>query len=110
MSEHGGSNQGAPRGNSRDDITLASAAGVGNGTAYVWGGGRGCFSVHADTWGGGSAKLQRQLRTGEWIDVGTDTTLTADGHGGFELPRCPIRVVIATATGVSAWAEGTQVS
>jgi hypothetical protein len=30
-----------------------------------------------------------------WIDVGTDTTLTAQGGAGFVLAPCPIRAAVS---------------
>lgn len=105
MSDHSA----APLGKSRDFLQLASNAGAGNGTPKVWGGGRGVFSATA-TWGGGSVKLQYMLPDGTWADVGAHTTLMANGGGGFELPRCEIRAVVATATAAYAWVQGTGVS
>ncbi len=68
---------------------------------FAWGGGSGSFIVEA-TWGGGTVKLQMKGLNGTAIDVGTDTTLTANGGGNFELPPCELRVNIATATAVHA--------
>ena len=41
-----------------------------------------------------------------WIDVGTDTTLTAEGIANFELGPCDIRANLSSvggSTSVSAW-------
>jgi hypothetical protein len=84
-----------------DLLNNASATG----TAMEWPGGRGVFAAEA-TFGGGSVKLQWQLPNGTWADVGTDTSLTANGAGGFELPNCIIRAAVATATAVYATAVG----
>ncbi|HVY97884.1 MAG TPA: hypothetical protein VHA35_00180 [Dongiaceae bacterium] len=80
------------------------------GGAYVWNGGKGSFLVHADTWNGATVKLQvlgpDHLT---WIDTGTDTTLTADGGGNFELPPGQLRAaVVGSPTAVYAVAAGTQ--
>lgn len=85
-----------------DLLTNASATGAGQ----LWPGGRGVFSVAA-TFGGGTVKLQYLLPdNSSWADAGTDTTLTANGGGGFELPAVQIRANVATATGVYATAVG----
>lgn len=52
-------------------------------------------------------KLQYKGPNGTAIDAGTDTTLTADGGGVFELPAGQIRASVATATAVYASARGT---
>lgn len=85
------------------NITLASNAGAGNGTAYQWQGGRGLFTGEA-TWGGGSAKLQYMSVNGTWIDV-PSISLTANGMLAFELPPGPIRTVIATASAAYVYAH-----
>lgn len=71
-----------------------------------WPGGRGVFMAEA-TWGGGTVKLQYEGPNGTGIDAGSDTTLTANGGGVFELPGCRIRAHVATATAVYATAKGT---
>lgn len=82
-------------------LILASNASA-TGSACYWLGGKGSFIVHA-TFGGGTVKLQYLSADGTtWVDMGTETTLTADGGGNFEISPCYIRVNIATATGVYA--------
>lgn len=88
----------------RAQLTLASNAAV-TGNAVDWPGGNGAFYAEG-TFGGGTVKLQTQSPNGTWMDVGTATTLTAAGVGGFTLPAGPIRVNIATATAVFAYAVG----
>jgi hypothetical protein len=89
-------------------ITLGSAISATPSTGTDWAGGRGVFSVPVATFGGGTVKLQWSPDDGTtWLDVGTDTTLTAAGAGAFELPPCKIRVNIATATAVTAYAHYT---
>ena len=78
-----------------------------DGDAKAWPGGRGLFSCEA-TWGGGTVKLQFKSVNGTWIDVGTASTLTANGIVGFELPSCEIRVDVTTATAVYAYAHTTE--
>jgi len=83
-------------------IVLASNASA-TGDWVAWPGGRGEFRVEA-TWGGGTVKLECKGPNGTAQDVGTDTTLIADGGGIFELGAGEIRANIDTATGVYAMA------
>jgi hypothetical protein len=69
----------------------------------MWPGGRGEFRVEA-TFGGGTVKLECKGPNGTAQDVGTETELTADGGGIFELGAGEIRANIDTATGVYAMA------
>lgn len=92
---------------------LLNAAAAGNGAETAWHGGRGVFSVVSLT-GSGTVKLQWSpdfdATTGAgvtWLDVGSDTTLTAAGAGGFELPPCRIRAVSSGFTVASAYAHTT---
>ena len=89
----------------RTIITLASGASSSTTMQTVlWVGGPGTFSAEA-TFGGGTITLQVLSGNGTWIAVGTDTTLTANGIAGFILPKgAQIRVLIATATAVYAYA------
>ena len=87
-------------------LTLLSNASA-TGSAVAWPGGRGLFSAEA-TWGGGTVKLQFKSANGTWIDVGTASTLTANGIVGFELPMCQIRIDVTTATAVYAYAHTTE--
>jgi len=92
-------------GNSVNLALLSNASATSSGA--FWPGGRGVFSAKA-TWGGGTVKLQYLAADGAtWIDAGSDTTLTADGGGVFELPAGQIRANVATATAVYAFARGT---
>jgi hypothetical protein len=82
---------------------VTNAAATGN--SVIWPGGIGVFMAESAAWGGGSASLQFKGPNGTWIDAGTDTTLTANGGGVFELPPGEIRCAIAGgATGVYATA------
>jgi len=65
------------------------------GAAVQWDGGIGAFSA-AGTFSGATVKLQWLGPDGTtYLDVGTDTTLTAAGAGGFVLPPCKIRAFIS---------------
>ena len=86
--------------NGRLDLTLDSSTPV----AQNWKGGKGVFIAEA-TWGGGSAKLQCISPNGTFIDV-PNVSLTANGIVAFDLPPGQIKVVIATATHVYAYAVG----
>ena len=87
-------------------LILASNIGTTSTDVFTWPGGVGMFSVEA-TWGGGSVSLQFKNLQGTWIAVGTNTTLTANGAGGFILPAgTQIRAAITTATAVYAQAIG----
>ena len=87
-------------------VTLASNASATSTFQFSWQGGAGMFSAEA-TWGGGTVKLQvltQQSGGATWVDVGPDTTFTANGAAGFILPvNAQIRASIATATAVYAY-------
>lgn len=88
----------------KEQLTLASNAAAGTGTAAFWPGGRGYFSAQA-TWGGGSAKLQYLLADNTtWIDV-TSITLSANGGIAFELPPGQVRTVTATGSAFYVYAQ-----
>ena len=93
---------------------MVNDAPAGAGTAAAqWLGGRGVFYVKA-TFGGGSVKLQQKTPDGTFVDVpatvnATVPSLTANGMCAFELPPGELRVAVATATGVYAYAVGTRV-
>lgn len=77
------------------------------GSAYEWPGGEGVFQVEG-TFGGTSAALQFKSDQGTWIDVGTDTTKTAAGAGGFILHPCLIRVALTGGTPSAMYASATR--
>ena len=87
----------------KEQLTLASNAAAGNGTAAYWPGGRGYFTGEA-TWGGGSAKLQYMTANGTWIDV-SSITLSANGGVAFELPPGQVRTVTATGSAFYVYAH-----
>ena len=86
-------------------LTNASATGQ----SFIWPGGTGVFIAQASNWNAGSIALQLKTPQGSWLDVGIDTTLSADGMGAFILPPGEIRAEIfdGPPSGVYAWAIGT---
>ena len=72
---------------------LVNAAATG--ASFPWGGGRGAFVVDKGTFSGATVKLQLSI-DGQitWVDVGTETTLTAAGGGRFDVPNCFLRAAI----------------
>lgn len=82
-------------------VTLCENAAA-TGSALLWPGGQGVFLAEA-TYGGGTVKLQTKSPNGTWIDVDGAST-TAAGTKVFYLGPCEIRVNIATATAVYAYA------
>lgn len=77
--------------------------------ALQWPGGRGRFEVAA-AFGGGTVALESLMPdSATWAAVkdynGTAVSLTVAGGQVFDLPPCPIRAVVTTATGVYAAAN-----
>ncbi|TWA89588.1 hypothetical protein [Bradyrhizobium stylosanthis] len=77
----------------------------GQSSAISWPGGRGVFAAFG-TFGSGTIKLQASYDDGTtWIDVDrsgdTYVTFTANGAGGFELPKCQLRVSLSGSTSPS---------
>lgn len=89
----------------RELLENASATGQ----PVIWPGGTGIFIAEASDWNGASVALQLKTPQGTWIDVGVDTTLSANGMGAFILPPGEIRAEVfdATPTGLYAWSLGT---
>lgn len=85
-------------------VTITSTATTGtvnlNGAVMEWNGGIGNTTV-TGTYSGTTAKLQYSVDAGTtFVDAGANVTLTANGGGNFELPRCQLRVNVAgTLTG-----------
>jgi hypothetical protein len=72
-----------------------------------WVGGTGVFAV-CGTFGGATVKLQFLGPDGAtWVDVGTDTNLTAAGGAMFILPAVQIRAAVSggAPSGLAASAE-----
>lgn len=70
--------------------------------AIGWLGGRGVFTAQG-TFGSGTIKLQCSHDDGAtWVDVDrsgdTFVTFTANGQGGFELPKCSLRASLSGST------------
>lgn len=86
-------------------LAFARLLASGNSSAITWNGGRGVFAAYG-TFGSGTLKLQSSFDDGTtWIDVDrsgdTYVTFTANGSGGFELPKCQLRVSLSGATNPS---------
>lgn len=86
-------------------LSNASATG-----SYVqWDGGIGVFSA-AGTFSGATVTLQFLGPDGSTaLTVGTDTTLTAAGGGGFVLPPCKIRAEISGGSPSGMYAQADKV-
>ena len=75
------------------------------GAAATWGGGEGIFEVEA-TFTGATISLQRQLPNGTWADVGSNTTLTANGGGRFWVkPGAQLRAAVTGGPPSGVYAE-----
>lgn len=84
---------------------LDNAAATGD--AVQWPGGRGVFSVSATDFDGNTISLQAILPDGAtYLNTGTNTTLTANGFGGFDLPPCKIKAAV-TGAGTTVAANAT---
>lgn len=84
-----------------DSVELLAAGSSATGSGVSWRGGRGTFYV-VGTFGGTTASMQWSPDSGTtWIDVGTDTILTANGQGNFELPACTIRCELDGGSSIS---------
>lgn len=89
----------------QQELTLLSNASA-TGDWFTWKGGSGTFLATGT--GFGTVKLQVLGPNGTAIDVGSDTTLTANGGGNFTLGPCKIRANVASATAVYATAKSHQ--
>ncbi len=80
-------------------------------SGFMWLGGKGMFMATA-TFSGGTLKLQMQIPDsgGTWVDIknpaGNAVSLTAAGCISFDIPAGQIRLNVATATAVYAYAVG----
>lgn len=81
-------------------VMLLSNAGVGNGAAKPWPGGRGLFMATA-TFGGGTVSLEYLGPNNVWL-ASPVVAVTAAGGVLFELPPGSVRGVSVTATAVYA--------
>lgn len=83
-------------------IDLLSAAGPGNGSDFALPtGGKFAFQAESPAWGGGSAKLQISMPSGNFVDV-TGGSLSADGMLTVDLPQGRVRAVVTTTASVTA--------
>lgn len=92
---------------------FATLSADGQTAAVAWLGGRGVFSAQG-SFGSGTIKLQCSHDDGTtWIDVDrsgdTFVTFTANGQGGFELPKCSLRASLSGSTAPSI-VSGVQAS
>lgn len=78
------------------------------GSAVTWGGGFCACSIEASAFNGATVSLQAQTANGTWIDVGTETTKTANGWGGAFLPPCQIRCAISGGPPTAVYAYANQ--
>ena len=86
---------------------LVNSSGTGN--AVDWPGGAGVFSC-VGTFGGATVALQfLGPDTSTWVAMGSDTTLTAAGAGGFVYPPGRIRAAVTGGTPSGLYAEANQV-
>ena len=75
------------------------------GSSAQWGGGTGVFTA-CGTFSGATVSLQFLGPDGStWIDAGSDTTLTANGGGGFALPASKIRAYVSGGSPSSLYAQ-----
>ena len=75
-------------------LTLLSNASA-TGSAVRWPGGRGTFMADG-TFASATITLSVLGPDGSsYIAVGTDTTLTAEGCGNFDLPPCKLKAVVS---------------
>jgi len=99
---------------SDSDIELLNNAAA-TGSGVRWHGGRGVFYVHSATFSGATITLQCSFDNSTWVAVDragdTYCTLTAAGHGAFELPPCFLRAAVTGGppSAVFAYARGTRV-
>ena len=94
-----------------DFLTNAVTTPAPSATGVQWNGGRASFTV-VGTFGGATVALQWLGPDGvTWVNVGTETTLTAAGVGNFELPRGKLRVTVTggSPSGLYATAVGVMV-
>lgn len=87
------------------EILLSNATATG--ADKWWPGGEGVFQAEA-TWSGATVTLQFKSDRGTYIAVGTDTTLTANGAGGFVLHPCYVRALVAGGPPSAAYASVTR--
>lgn len=94
---------------SRLSVTLLSNASA-SGSAVEWPGGDGRVEVRG-TFGGASVSLEvLNVDASTWHTVGSDTTLTAAGTGGFKLEAgCSIRMLVTGGTPSALFATAYRI-
>jgi hypothetical protein len=80
----------------QDAVQLLNNAGA-TGSAADWCGGPGAVYVEG-TFGGATLTLQVRTPRDTWVAVGTDTTFTAAGVAGFDVPAGDIRMAVSGGT------------
>lgn len=90
----------------RQSLNAATLSADGSTNTVPWSGGRGTFAGYG-TFGGGTLSLEISYDQGTtWFAVGTDTDLTSDGHGNFDLPSgVLLRGTLSGATSPSLTVE-----
>lgn len=89
---------------SNDLLSNESATGA----AYNWPGGRGMF-VADGTFAGATVKLEYKTPAGNWVEAGSETTLTSAGGGIFEMGSVPIRAAISGGSPSGVYARVTTI-
>jgi hypothetical protein len=88
------------------DKVFTTATANASSTAVNWAGGIGQFMA-SGTFDTCTVTLQMSPDDGTtWFDVGSDTTLTAEGIANFELGSCDLRADLSSvggSTSISAW-------
>jgi len=79
--------------------------GNGSSTPKRWSGGAG--ELWANITGTGTITLEScpvpSTTDADWVAVGTNTTLTASGQGGFTKKKCYLRITTTNASGLTAY-------
>lgn len=87
------------------EILLSNATATGD--DKWWPGGEGVFQVEG-TWSGATVTLQFKSDQGTAIDVGTDTTKTANGAGAFTLHPCFVKATVSGGPPSAMYASVTR--
>ena len=82
--------------------------GSATGAVVKWPGGRGVLEVGGNFTGGGTVSLHGILPNGVFAALGPETTLTANGRGGFDIGPTDLKVVV-TGTVASMYCTASRV-
>ena len=92
---------------SRTFALLSNATATGS--AHRWPGGRGTFEVDG-SFDGATVTLQKLGPDGtNYLSLGTDAALTAEGVINFDLPPCHIRALVAGGSPNGMYATATKI-